>query len=218
MFRVLKMAAEHATEGIVVVDASGTIRFANEVCAKAHGYPSRANLLGRDLNALHSQQQMTDYVTPFMKEAARLGCLEGQLDHVRRNGVPFSAATKMTLIIDDAGDDAGFIIFHKDAAEAAAAREPEPPAAAGNEVPATFCQHLLQPVKYRYGDNGDRVDENKGAPAQLSKTGKDSPRGAESPERDGEETDRYLEMRKAFGGPLDTTKLAELARLMRRLG
>jgi PAS domain S-box-containing protein len=190
MFRVLKVAAEHAAEGIVVLDAAGIIRFANEISAKAHGYASRTNLLGRDLSAFHSQEQMTDHVTPFMKEAMREGQSEGPLEHIRADGTIFSTRTKMTRVRNEDWDDVGLIVFDTYASQLDEARpEPTP---AENRVPAAFCEKLTQPVSYRYSS-----DE--------TASGRDT-------------DDPYLELRKASGGPLNADKLSELAAMLKRLG
>jgi PAS domain S-box-containing protein len=190
MFRVLKAAAEHATEGIVVLDAAGVIRFANEISAKAHGYASRTNLLGKDLAAFHSPEQMAGHVTPFMKEAMREGQWEGPLEHIRADGALFSTRTKMTRVRNEDWDNVGLIIFHTYAGQLDEAR-PEP-APAENRVPAAFCEKLTQPVINRY--SGSETD-----------SGHDT-------------SDPYLELRKASGGPLNTGKLAELAEMLKRLG
>jgi PAS domain S-box-containing protein len=207
MFRVLKIAVEHATEGIVVLDAAGIIRFANDVSARMHGYASRANLLGRDLAAFHSQEQMTDHVTPFIKEAMRVGWCEGPLEHIRRDGVVFSADTKMTRVRNEDWDDVGLIVFHTDTSQRDEAKADL--AAAGEEFrkelamrdqqvatapardrgPEAFCEKLTQPVSYRYGTDEQTPDA----------------------------TDPYLELRKTNGGPLDPAKLAELAAMLKRL-
>jgi PAS domain S-box-containing protein len=208
MFRVLKIAVEHAAEGIVVLDSAGIIRLANHVSAKAHGYASRANLLGRNLTAFHTEEQMAEHVTPFMKEAMRLGRFEGRLEHIRRDGVVFSTDTKMARVGNEAWDDAGLIVFHtianrRDEAKAdlAAAGEefgkelamPDQltaTAPAQDMGPEAFCEKLTQSVSYRYGgDDGRGPDAN----------------------------DPYLEVRKANGGPLDAAKLAELAAMLKRL-
>jgi PAS domain S-box-containing protein len=245
MFRVLKAAVEHATEGIIMLDLNGIIRYANEETAKAHGYTSRAQLLGRDLAALHTPQQMQEHVTSFVTEAMRLGSLEGPLEHVTRDGVIFNTDTKMKRVRNEAGDDVGLIIFHMNMAEleeveaAPAAQvqtvraQPAPaevPPAPESPVPAAFCEKLTQPVAYRYtaGEQITIVPEPAPMPQETKVTASPSAAAAQGPasapapahvQAGDEGADPYLELRKANGGgPLDTTKLADLAELLKRLG
>jgi PAS domain S-box-containing protein len=229
MFRVLKVAAEHTAEGIVVVDTEGIIRFANPVAVKAHGYALRTDLLGKDLLTLHTPEQMVEHVMPFMHEAMRLGHFAGPLDHVRSDGTTFNTDTKMALVRDEKGEKVGLIIYYT----ATTRRQEAPPAlapasqryemvlarkdrldvlaAAQDQVPAAFAQRLTRSMNYRYGsDNEKAPDAENVAPLQ--------PCAAEHGHEPGhDETDPYLELRKASGGPLDTTKLADLAELMKRL-
>jgi PAS domain S-box-containing protein len=223
MFRVLKIAAEHAGEGIIVVDSAGIIRFANSAAAKAHGYEWRTHLLGKDLLALHSAEQIDQQVKPFMESALRLGEFSGSLEHTRRDGTTFRTDTKMSRVRNEAGDDAGFIIFQKDTAELDEARaalaavneqfrrelarkaELEASAPAAKPAPKAFADRLTQPVRYRYSPDAGQGGETK-------------PDNAAQPQAAAEGTDPYLELRKAAGGPLDTGKLAELAELLKRLG
>ena len=144
---------------------------------------------------------------------------------------------KMTVITDEAGEEAGFIIFHKDTREleearaalaratrqfrkeAALSRQPEASVASENRIAADFCKKLMQPVRYRYGDNGAKAVAAE-SPACLppgAAAGDGNGDHADSPS-DSETTDPYLEIRKTSGGPLDSAKLAELAELMKRLG
>jgi PAS domain S-box-containing protein len=240
MFRVLKVAVEHTTEGIIVLDSAGIIRFANEVSARAHGYASRTNLLGKDLSALHSHQQMTEHVTPFVNEARHLGRFEGPLNHLRRDGTVFSADTKMTVIKNEAGDDIGLIVFHRDTAELDEAKAALADAteqlnkelaqrnlldarlATQNQQPAAFSRRLARATDNRYGsDDGQARGGKVAVPVQPA----DAQHGtdvsnADSPheiEAGHDASDPYLELRKASGGPLDTNKLADLAELLKRL-
>jgi PAS domain S-box-containing protein len=240
MFRVLKVVAEHAAEGIVVLDAAGTIRFANEASAKAHGYASRACLLGRDLSAFHSPEQMADHVTPFIREALRQGHFEGPLEHLRRDGVVFSTDTKMARVRNEDWDDVGLIVFYTDTSQRQEAQAAL--AAAGEEFrkelarrdqqgasapaqdrgPAAFCEKLRLPMSYRYsGDDEQGPDGENVVPLQRGIAEHDHEVGqADNPaetEADLDANDPYLELRKTSGGPLDTAKLAELAEILKRL-
>jgi PAS domain S-box-containing protein len=227
MFRVLKVAVEHTTEGIVVVDTEGFIRFANPVAVKAHGYALRTDLLGKDLMALHTPQQMVEHVMPFMHEAMRLGNFAGPLDHVRSDGTTFNTDTKMALVRDEKGEKLGLIIYYtvttqRSAMELVGKGRLDTSASADNHVSAAFAQRLARSMSYRYGsDNEKAPDAEKVAPLQpcaaepARQPAQVSAATEPEPQHDG--TDPYLELRKASGGPLDTTKLADLAELMKRL-
>jgi len=117
MLRRLTMIAELASEGIVVVDLNGIIRFVNKAWAKMHGYDTRNELVGKHINMFHTEEQMKTTVIPFIEEVKHRGQLAGPVEHLRRDGTLFPMETKMTLVKDEQGKAVGLIVFVIDMTE-----------------------------------------------------------------------------------------------------
>jgi PAS domain S-box-containing protein len=103
--RYLSMIAEQANEGIVVVDLDGSLRFVNEAWAGMHGYKTKDELIGKQLSLFHTKEQMETDVTAL---------LEDTVEHIKRDGTVFPAKTKMILVLDEAGETTGLIVFAAD--------------------------------------------------------------------------------------------------------
>ncbi|GAH54980.1 unnamed protein product, partial [marine sediment metagenome] len=115
--RYLTMIAEQANEGIVVVDFNGINRFVNTAAAKMHGYVTRGELVGKQMNVFHTEEQMKTDVLPLIEEGKRRGQLVGPIEHVRSDSTVFPTETKMTLLKDGRDKAVGLIVFVTDMTE-----------------------------------------------------------------------------------------------------
>jgi len=115
--RHLTMIAEQANEGIVVVDFNGINRFVNTAAAKMHGYVTRGELVGKQMDVFHTEEQMKTDVLPLVEEVKRRGQLVGPIEHVRSDGTAFPTETKMTLLKDGRDKAVGLIVFVTDMTE-----------------------------------------------------------------------------------------------------
>ena len=115
--RHLTMIAEQANEGIVVVDSNGINRFVNTAAAKMHGYDTRGELVGKQMNVFYTEEQMKSDVLPLVEEVKRRGQLVGPIEHVRSDGTVFPTETKMTLLKDGRDKAVGLIVFVTDMTE-----------------------------------------------------------------------------------------------------
>ncbi len=106
--------AEHASEGIAVIDLNRVIRFANDAWVVMHGYDSRNELVGKTIGSFHSEEQMRTDVIGFIEETKRRGRLEGPIEHMRRDGTSFATQTKMTALKNEQGNVVGLIVFVTD--------------------------------------------------------------------------------------------------------
>lgn len=111
VLRYLTTIAEQANEGIAVVDLDSSIWFVNEAWAWMHGYKTNDELIGKQLNIFHTEEQMESGVIPLFEEAKRCGQIEGTVEHVKSDGTVFPAQTKMILVADEASNTNGLIIF-----------------------------------------------------------------------------------------------------------
>jgi PAS domain S-box-containing protein len=114
VLRYLTTIAEQADEGIAVVDLDSSIWFVNEAWAWMHGYKTNDELIGKQLNIFHTEEQMESGVIPLFEEAKRCGQIEGTVEHIKGDGTVFPAQTKMILVEDEASNTNGLIIFATD--------------------------------------------------------------------------------------------------------
>jgi PAS domain S-box-containing protein len=117
LLRHLGMIAEHADEGIVVVDLKGTLHFVNTTWAKMHGYKTSSELIGRQISMFHTKEQMKMDVAPFIEQTKRSGQFMGPVEHVRSDGTTFPTKTKMTMLKDKEGKTSGLTVLITDITE-----------------------------------------------------------------------------------------------------
>jgi PAS domain S-box-containing protein len=110
----LTVVADQAMGAIVVVDFSGVIQFVNTAWARMHGYEDSRELIGKSINLFHTEEQMKTDVIPFIEEVKRRGQLAGPVEHIRRNGAPFTTEMLMVILRDRAGKALGLIGFAAD--------------------------------------------------------------------------------------------------------
>lgn len=108
---VADMAAENANEGIVVADLNGNLLFVNQAWCEMHGYTSKDELIGKQLNLFHTKEQMKTDMIPLLEKTRRCGQTKDAIEHIKRNGTTFITRTKIISVEDGAGKITGFIIF-----------------------------------------------------------------------------------------------------------
>lgn len=121
--RNLTVVVEQATEGIVVTNHDGNLRFVNTAWARMHGYANRAELVGKPISMFHTEEQMKSDVIGFIKETKHRGQLEGTIWHRRSDGATFATQTKMTALKDGQGNVVGLIVFVIDVSATSQAEE-----------------------------------------------------------------------------------------------
>ncbi|MHC4070196.1 MAG: PAS domain-containing protein [Planctomycetota bacterium] len=109
--------AERGREGVVVFDLNRVIQFVNSAWAMMHGFKTADELIGKQISAFHTEEQMTSDVIPFIKEAEQKGQFAGRLGHIRGDGTPFFTEMLMVAFNDDAGRAVGLVGFAKDITE-----------------------------------------------------------------------------------------------------
>jgi PAS domain S-box-containing protein len=111
VLRYLTTIAEQANEGIAVVDLDSSIWFVNEAWAWMHGYKTNDELVGKQLNIFHTEEQMESGVIPLFEEAKRCGQIEGTVEHIKSDGTVFPVQTKIILVEDEASNANAFVVF-----------------------------------------------------------------------------------------------------------
>jgi PAS domain S-box-containing protein len=121
--RHLTAIAERGREGIVVFDLNRVIQFVNSAWAVMHGFKTTDELIGKQISAFHTEEQMASDVIPFIKEAEQKGQFTGRLGHVRKDGTPFFTEMLVVAFNDEAGRAVGLIGFATDITERERANE-----------------------------------------------------------------------------------------------
>ena len=98
----LKTVVEQAADGMVMTDRQDRIVFANTAWADMHGYTVN-ELIGKDINILHTAEQLRGEVVPFNAIVIKNGSNEGEVGHCRRDGTTFPTWTTSALVKDGHG-------------------------------------------------------------------------------------------------------------------
>jgi len=128
--RQLAVVTEQAVEGIAVVDLEGNLQYVNQSWAAMHGYDSGDELVGRNLNIFHTDQQLKSDVIPFNDKVKQYGYNLGEVGHMHKDGTTFTTMMNVTLLKDEQGAPyaiAGFVqdITKRKQAEKQQARQME---------------------------------------------------------------------------------------------
>jgi rsbT co-antagonist protein RsbR len=73
-----------------------------------HGY-SPEEILDKHLGMFHTEEQLQQQVTPFTQRVMEAGICEGEVGHVRKDGVTFPTMMTTTLLRDEKGNPTGFV-------------------------------------------------------------------------------------------------------------
>lgn len=111
--QMLERAVEQSIDGILVVDLERRVQFANQAWAQMHGREV-FEVLGRDLSAFHTDQQMEEEIEPFLAKVFETGSGEGEVGHRRQDGTVFPAWTSFSLLRDVEGEPVGCIAVGRD--------------------------------------------------------------------------------------------------------
>lgn len=99
--QLLHAAFEQLPEGIAIVDADERLQYVNPAFAALHGY-SPEELLGKHLSIFHTPEQLPA-VRAANRQLREKGAFAGEIWHARRDGTPFPAIMRNSVIRDHAG-------------------------------------------------------------------------------------------------------------------
>ncbi|HUU15813.1 MAG TPA: PAS domain-containing protein, partial [Sedimentisphaerales bacterium] len=85
--------------------------------AKMHGYKTSNELLGKQISAFHTQEQVKADLNPLIEETKRRGWSTCAVEHVRADGATFPTQMKMIVLKDEKGKAIGFIVITTDITE-----------------------------------------------------------------------------------------------------
>ncbi|MBW2274058.1 MAG: response regulator [Deltaproteobacteria bacterium] len=106
-------ALEQSREGIAICDLEGRIQFVNPALANMHGYVVE-DLLGEGLELLHTSEQVSGELLPFIARVRARGGGLAEIDHLRRDGSCFPARVSATLLKSDRGEPRGIVAIVDD--------------------------------------------------------------------------------------------------------
>jgi PAS domain S-box-containing protein len=104
---------EQSREGIAICDLEGGIQFVNPAFASMHGYAVE-DLLGKSLELLHTREQVSGELLPFIARVRDEGAGLAEIDHLRRDGSCFPARVSATLLTSERGKPRGIVIIVDD--------------------------------------------------------------------------------------------------------
>ncbi len=117
LLRHLGMITQQVDQGIAIIDPNGIICFVNMSWAKMHGHKTSNELLGKQISAFHTQEQIKSNLNPLIKETKRRGWSTCAVKHVRADGKTFPTQMKMIVLKDEKGKAIGFIVITTDITE-----------------------------------------------------------------------------------------------------
>ncbi len=104
---IMSSIVQQTTEGIVLVDLDGHVKFVNESFAGMHRYAA-AELIGQHLAVFHSEDQWAA-VEATNKQTKATGHFSGEIWHVRKDGTRFPTLMNNSLLRDSSGEAVGMI-------------------------------------------------------------------------------------------------------------
>lgn len=105
--RLLSIAIEQSSEGIVISDLDGNLKYINTAFAEIHGY-SQEKLAGKNLSVFHTPQQMPS-IEAANQELKEKGNFKGEILYVKRDGSVFPTLMHNSLVRNTA-DEPIFVI------------------------------------------------------------------------------------------------------------
>lgn len=145
--RLLSEAVEQSSEGIVVLDPSGTILFINRAFASMHGF-TRAELLGSHFSVFQSGER-TEAVDGADQQLHSTGQFSGEIRHARKDGSVFPGLMHNSAIRNQNGTVVGLIGTLRDISDIKAAQAA---LRASHEALANYSATLEAKVEERTRD------------------------------------------------------------------
>lgn len=108
-------ALEQSSDGIAIFNLSERIEFANAAFAKMHDYAEQ-EILRLSLADLHSPEQLTQEVRPFLQKMKSVGYNLDELNRVTQKNVIVKTRTSASVLKNAQGIPIGFIMIVKDIA------------------------------------------------------------------------------------------------------
>jgi len=119
----LSSAVEQSSEGIGIADLNHKIIYVNSAWAEMHGYDSPEELIGKSISIFHNQEQMEKAVKPFIQVVYAKGQNSGEMDHIRKDGMPFPTKMTTTLLKNTQGKPTAILGIALDITESKKAAE-----------------------------------------------------------------------------------------------
>ena len=119
--RTLSSAVEQSIDGIALGDLEPKLLYVNEAFARMHGY-SAEEMINMKVVHLHNEEQMDQYKKAIHQIKTK-GSWTGEIEHIRKDGIPFPTYMSITLLKDHNGKPTGILAIARDITEQKRAEE-----------------------------------------------------------------------------------------------
>ena len=111
--RVLGMAVEQSSEGVLVIDTAGVVCFVNPAWAKMHGYEV-GEVSGHHFRIFHTEDQLRREVFPAINRFEKTSVYRAEMGHLRKDGSTFVSSTAFAPLRDTDGSVIGAVGICRD--------------------------------------------------------------------------------------------------------
>ena len=109
----LRQATEQSMDGVAMANMDGVLEFANTAWAKMHGYKLN-EIIGKNLSIFHTKEQVKNDVLPFNEQVIKKGGYQGEVGHVKKDGITFPTYMTTTLLKNKEGKPVGLVGLARD--------------------------------------------------------------------------------------------------------
>jgi len=113
--RKLSSAVEQSIDGIALVDLDSKLLYVNEAFARMHDYTPE-EMIGMPVTKLHDREQM-DVFNANKYQVRTRGYWEGEIWHIKKDGVSFPTYMSVTVLKDAEGQLNGILAVTRDITE-----------------------------------------------------------------------------------------------------
>ena len=154
----LSSAVEQSSEGIAIADLDYKLMYVNRAWAEMHGYDSGEELIGESIKIFHNKEQIDRVVKPFIQVVKEKGRNNGEMEHIRKEGIPFPTMMTTTLLKDAQGKPVAILGIARDITES---KQAEKDLKHSKEVSETILNSMNDAVSLINTDDLSIIDVNR---------------------------------------------------------
>jgi PAS domain S-box-containing protein len=113
--KTLITAIEQSIDGIAITDMEPKLLYVNEAFARMHDY-TPDEIIGMPVAKLHNKEQEKQ-ITGGIHQVRTRGSMEGEIEHIKKDGTSFPTYMSVTLLKDNDGRPSGMLAVARDITE-----------------------------------------------------------------------------------------------------